>query len=128
MPQARLRLCDPIQALAVKGRFHKIPILRLADLSIAPHTPFVPYFPRQSRSLGDIVYTYGLNRITSRHLGNGQPVEAVRYRLNAKAGAITLWYSNDESRRWLALEAPAKGGRKIRYVPVQVPAAGNPLV
>ena len=59
---------------------------------------------------------------------NGQQIEAVRYRLNAKAGAITLWYSNDASQRWLALEAPAKGGRKIRYVPVQVPAAGNPLV
>ncbi len=58
---------------------------------------------------------------------NGQTVEAVRFRLDAKAGAITLWYSNDESRRWLALEAPAKGGRKLRYIPVRVPAADDLL-
>ncbi len=57
----------------------------------------------------------------------GETVEAVRYRLNAKAGAITLWYSNDESRRWLALEAPAKGGRTLRYIPVRVPAAEDLL-
>lgn len=58
---------------------------------------------------------------------NGETVEAVRYRLNAKAGAITLWYSNDESRRWLALEAPAKGGRTLRYIPVRVPTADDLL-
>ena len=58
---------------------------------------------------------------------NGVTVEAVRYRLNAKAGAVTLWYSNDESRRWLALEAPAKGGRTLRYIPVRVPAAKDLL-
>lgn len=50
-------------------------------------------------------------------------VGARRYRLEADAGDITLWYSDDEVRRWLALEAPAKGGRRIRYVPVSVPAA-----
>ncbi len=54
---------------------------------------------------------------------DGKTIEAVRYRLNAKAGAVTLWYTNDESRRWLALEAPAKGGRTIRYIPVRVPTA-----
>lgn len=54
---------------------------------------------------------------------NGDNVPAIRYRLSAKAGAITLWYANDGSRRWLALEAPAKGGRTIRYVPVKIPAA-----
>ncbi len=58
---------------------------------------------------------------------DGESVEAVRYRMDAKAGAITLWYSNDESRRWLALEAPAKGGRTLRYIPVRVPSAGDLL-
>lgn len=56
---------------------------------------------------------------------NGDTVEAIRYRLFSKSGAITLWYSNDESRRWLALEAPAKGGRTLRYVPVKIPAADD---
>jgi len=53
-----------------------------------------------------------------------RPVDALRYRLSAKAGDITLWYSSDTS-RWLALEAPAKGGRTIRYEPAEVPTAGN---
>ena len=52
-----------------------------------------------------------------------QVIDALRYRMAAEAGDITLWYSNDETRRWLALEAPAKGGRKIRYKPLAVPAA-----
>lgn len=56
---------------------------------------------------------------------NGENIEAIRYVLSAKSGAITLWYSNDDSKRWLALEAPAKGGRSLRYVPVQVPAAAD---
>ena len=56
---------------------------------------------------------------------DGQRVDALRYRLAAKSGAITLWYTDDESPRWVALEAPAKGGRTIRYVPVQIPAT-NP--
>ena len=47
-------------------------------------------------------------------------VDALRYRLSAKAGDITLWYSTVD-RRWLALEAPAKGGRTIRYEPITVP-------
>lgn len=49
-------------------------------------------------------------------------IPATRYRLSAKAGDITLWYASDDS-RWLALEAPAKGGRTIRYQPVAVPEA-----
>lgn len=49
-----------------------------------------------------------------------RPVAALRYRLSAKAGDITLWYSSDD-RRWLALEAPAKGGRTIRYQPTLIP-------
>ena len=47
-------------------------------------------------------------------------VDALRYRLSAKAGDITLWYSTVD-RQWLALEAPAKGGRTIRYEPIAVP-------
>ena len=47
-------------------------------------------------------------------------IGALRYRLSAKAGDITLWYSTVD-RRWLALEAPAKGGRTIRYEPIAVP-------
>ena len=58
---------------------------------------------------------------------NGKTVEAIRYRLLAKSGAITLWYSNDDSRRWLALEAPAKGGRTLRYIPVRIPTADDLL-
>ena len=58
-----------------------------------------------------------------------RPVDALRYRLTAEAGDIKLWYSNDAARRWLALEAPAKGGRTLRYRPVLVPggepATGN---
>lgn len=47
-------------------------------------------------------------------------VDASRYTLSAKGGAITLWYARDDG-RWLALEAPAKGGRRIRYQPIEVP-------
>ncbi len=55
-----------------------------------------------------------------------EPIAAERYRLSAKAGDITLWYASAD-RRWLALEAPAKGGRTIRYEPKTVPdAATNP--
>ncbi len=53
---------------------------------------------------------------------DGRPVDALRYRLIAGAGEIKLWYSNDAMRRWLALEAPAKGGRTLRYRPLAVPA------
>ena len=54
----------------------------------------------------------------------GTPVAARRYTLSAKAGDIRLWYASDTD-TWLALEAPAKGGRTIRYRPVQVPADLN---
>lgn len=50
----------------------------------------------------------------------GQPVDALRYRLSAKAGDITLWYSETDN-TWLGLEAPAKGGRKLLYQAVAVP-------
>ena len=52
----------------------------------------------------------------------GNPVDALRYRLSAQAGDIKLWYSS-EDKIWLGLEAPAKGGRKIRYQAVVVPDA-----
>ncbi len=51
---------------------------------------------------------------------DGAPVAALRYRLSAQAGDITLWYSQDD-KTWLGLEAPAKGGRKILYQAVVVP-------
>lgn len=52
-------------------------------------------------------------------------VDAKRYRLAAKGGDIKLWYSSSDS-VWLALEAPAKGGRTIRYQPVSVPESVDP--
>jgi hypothetical protein len=51
----------------------------------------------------------------------GVAVPAKRFTLSTKSGDIKLWYS-DDMRCWLALEAPAKGGRTIRYRPVRVPA------
>jgi hypothetical protein len=50
----------------------------------------------------------------------GEFVDALRYRLSAQAGDITLWYSSDDN-TWIGLEAPAKGGRKLRYQAVVVP-------
>ncbi len=51
-------------------------------------------------------------------------VDADRYTLTASGGDISLWYSQDDQ-RWLALEAPAKGGRTIRYRPLSVPTADD---
>jgi len=50
----------------------------------------------------------------------GKTVDALRYRLSAKAGDITLWYSSEDG-TWLGLKAPAKGGRTISYTAVSVP-------
>jgi hypothetical protein len=50
----------------------------------------------------------------------GEPVDTLRYRLSAKAGDITLWYSSTDN-TWVGLEAPAKGGRKLRYQAIVVP-------
>ena len=50
----------------------------------------------------------------------GEAVEARRYRLTAPAGDLRLWYSSWH-RVWIGLEAPARGGRTIRYEPVAVP-------
>lgn len=54
----------------------------------------------------------------------GRPVDALRYRLSAQAGDITLWYGSADG-TWLGLEAPAKGGRKILYQAVTVPGSGS---
>ena len=57
----------------------------------------------------------------------GSPVDALRYRLSAQTGDITLWYSADDN-TWLGLEAPAKGGRKLLYQAVAVPRALRQVV
>lgn len=49
-------------------------------------------------------------------------VEAEKYEISMDDGVISLWYGVADG-RWLALEAPAKGGRKIRYEPVILPEA-----
>ena len=54
----------------------------------------------------------------------GTAIDADRYTMTAKGGDISLWYARDD-KRWLALEAPAKGGRTIRYRPVSVPAPAD---
>ncbi len=54
----------------------------------------------------------------------GKTIDAERYRLSAEGGDITLWYARDDH-RWLKLEAPVKGGRRIRYQPLDVPEAGS---
>lgn len=51
---------------------------------------------------------------------NGTAVPADRYELRLEKGAITVWYSVGDQ-RWLSLDAPAKGKRRIRYLPESVP-------
>ena len=53
-----------------------------------------------------------------------ETVDALRYRLSANGGDIRLWYASAD-RRWLALEAPAKGGRTIRYQPEIIPGSND---
>jgi len=43
---------------------------------------------------------------------SGRSVPASRHRLSAPGLQVDLWYSGD---RWIALEAPAPGGRLLRY-------------
>lgn len=52
----------------------------------------------------------------------GQPIDAFRYRLETRGGDITLWYSS-ETKTWVGLEAPAKGGRTLSYRAKSVPLA-----
>ena len=42
----------------------------------------------------------------------GQPRAAQRHRLSARGLSIDLWYADG---RWVALEADAEGGRRLRY-------------
>ena len=48
-------------------------------------------------------------------------IPALRYDLEVDGQAISLWYGADDY-RWLALEAPARGNRVLRYEPVLLPA------
>jgi hypothetical protein len=50
----------------------------------------------------------------------GRPVQSDRYALETADGDIHLWYAA-EGGQWLALEAPARGDRVIRYRPLSVP-------
>lgn len=54
----------------------------------------------------------------------GERIDTFRYRLSAQAGDITLWYSSEDN-TWVGLEAPAKGGRKLRYQAVVFPDSGE---
>lgn len=51
----------------------------------------------------------------------GESVAVDRYRLSAKKGDILLWYTK-ENQRWVGLDAPAKGDRRIRYEVSKVPS------
>jgi hypothetical protein len=42
----------------------------------------------------------------------GRPVRAQRYRLSASPLEIDIWLDDGD---WVALESPAKGGRRLRY-------------
>lgn len=55
-------------------------------------------------------------------LVNGQDVQAIRYSVSGAAAPITLWYAA-ANHRWLALESVVKGGRILRYKPVNLPYA-----
>ena len=56
-----------------------------------------------------------------RFVFGGTGIDARRYTLTTSGGDITLWYAREDG-RWLGLEAPAKGGRRIRYEPLELPA------
>jgi hypothetical protein len=49
----------------------------------------------------------------------GEPVPSQRYRLNAGAIVIDLWYTLDQ--QWLALESKLQSGDKLRYVAERTP-------
>jgi hypothetical protein len=57
----------------------------------------------------------------------GERVPARQYDLMVKGKPVSVWYATDDQ-RWMALESVAKGDRKIRYVPVRVPANANAIV
>lgn len=51
-------------------------------------------------------------------------VLAHRYEVQLHQGPITLWYDAAD-KRWLGLQASARGGRVLRYVPTAAPLAGH---
>lgn len=52
---------------------------------------------------------------------NGDAIESTRYEIVVDENPISLWYAQDG--RWLGLETLAKGGRVLRYQPIDVPDA-----
>lgn len=52
----------------------------------------------------------------------GRKIDTRRYRLTSSRGDILLWYAA-EGGQWLALDAPARGDRRIRYEARDVPDA-----
>ncbi len=83
-----------------------------------------PSFLNESRLLNSQTGAY--EAVTVENLGEetirvkDQLVPAVRYRLEAETGPVSLWYSVIDD-RWLALESTVEGGRVIRYEPQQLP-------
>ena len=57
---------------------------------------------------------------------NGEQIAATRYAVAMEEGVISLWYAQDNG-QWLALEAPARGGRILRYEPVELPFRVAPV-
>lgn len=55
---------------------------------------------------------------------DGQEVVADRYRVSVRRGDIYLWYTKQD-KTWVALDAPAKGERRIRYQAKQVPSLAD---
>ena len=51
---------------------------------------------------------------------DGREIVADRYRVSVRRGDIYLWYTKRD-KTWVALDAPAKGERRIRYQAKQVP-------
>ncbi len=54
----------------------------------------------------------------------GEDVVTDRYRISLRRGDIFLWYTKGD-RTWVALDAPAKGKRRIRYEAKAIPATSN---
>ena len=54
----------------------------------------------------------------------GEDVVTDRYRITLRRGDIFLWYTKDD-RTWVALDAPAKGKRRIRYEAKAIPATAD---
>jgi len=69
---------------------------------------------------GELVETR-LERVADDFLRiGGSVIPAERYELFTNEGVIVLWYAKDGG-QWLALQAPAPGGRTLRYEPVVLP-------